>query len=695
MKPQNKTCDPEGVAPVREDVLRRTGRFTKDLESELHKFRVLYDLAIAMTTEQALDENLQLVVDECRTLLNCDISYIALLDESRGDFYKHSSSGIRSQTFKQTRLPLGRGLGGLVTRERKGCIVADYGSEEGLDWPVREVAAEEGLVSGMAAPLQMHDRNLGVLYVFSRCPREFTSSDLDTLTLIANLAAVEIARKQVEGKLRESDERFRFMAETTGDVIYRLRYDSMEYDYLSPGIQRLTGYSQEEIAAIGFGSLVVRIDQPHRENVAAEDLIEDRRRGRTGEYRADYLIQTREGVTRWLRDHSFPWFDSSGENVGSVGILSDVSEYKRAEVLVRERTADLVESEEKYRTLVENVPLVVYRMTPDGRVAFVNSFVEEVFGYSPLEILSNSRIWTDVIYEEDRSRIAELRARCISQGAELVSEYRIVHKEGRIVHVIDHAIPLCSSGGIVKSMDGTIIDITGRVKLQEQIVRSEGLKTVGEVSARLAHEIRNPLVSAGGFARRLLSSMKPDDPNRARVEIILKEVGRLESILRTILNYIQPFELEMTPSDINSVTLGALGELRTLLQSRNIQLEVQLEQDLVQVMCDRRQMCKVVETLLTNAVQQMDSPGDLSLETSADSEGVSLVLVYPCRRLSSDDVEHFFYPFTTFQMGHQAADLPLCKAIVSKHGGTLEACMSKPGEISIRLTLPLCQFSDI
>ncbi len=689
MTPPEKKCDPERVAAEQAEAVPPRGRCAEDLESELHKFRVLFDLAIAMTTEQALDDNLQRVVDQCRNLLNCDISYIALFDESRGDFYKHSSSGIRSERFRQARLPLGRGLAGLVTREGKGCIVADYGSEENLEWPVRQVAAEEGLVSGMAAPLQMQERNLGLLYVFSRCTRDFTSSDLDTLTLIANLAAVEISRRQVEERLRESDERFRFMAETTGDVIYRLRYDSMEYDYLSPGIQRLTGYSQEEIGHIGFSNLVLRIDQPHRENVAAASLVEDRRKGRTGEYRADYLIQAKEGATRWLRDHSFPWFDPSGENIGSVGILSDVSEYKRAEALVRERTADLVESEEKYRTLVENVPLVVYRMTPDGRVVFINSFVEEVFGYTPLEILSNSRVWTDAVYEEDRYRLEELRAGCVSEGAELVSEYRIVHKDGRIVHVIDHAIPLCSSAGILNSLDGTIIDITGRVKLQEQIVRSEGLKTVGEISARLAHEIRNPLVSAGGFARRLLSSMKPDDPNRSKVEIILKEVGRLESILRTILNYIQPLELEMTPSDLNAVTLGALGDLRTLFHSRNIQLDVQLERDLEPVTCDPKQMRRVVEALLANALHQMESTGALSVETSADLDGVKLMIVYPCRRLSSDDVQHFFYPFTTFQMEHQAVDLPLCKVIINKHDGTLEACMNRPGEISIRLALPL------
>jgi PAS domain S-box-containing protein len=671
-----------------EDAVDRSRQNAGALEGELRKFRLLYDLATAMTGERTLDENLQLIVDRCRDFLHSDLAYIAIFDESRDELYKHSTSGIRSEIFRHSRLPRGKGLGGLVTRARKGHIVADCGAEACIEGPIEQSASEEGLVSGMAVPIQMHDRDIGVIYVFTRAPRHFTTSDLDTLTLIGNLAAIEISRREVEERLRESDERFRFMAETTGDVIYRLRYDSMHYDYLSPGIHKLTGYNQDEIHRIGFANLVSRIDFPSEENVVPDSIIENRREGRTGEYRADYLIQTRTGDARWLRDHSFPWLDASGMTVGSVGILSDVSEYKRAEALVRERTADLIESEEKYRTLVENVPLVVYRMRPNGELLFVNQFVEEVFGYSPLDILSNSALWTDVVYQEDRDRIQDLRSFSIQGSRELVAEYRIVHKEGRVVHVIDHAIPFQTPEGPVSSLDGIIIDITGRIKLQEQIIRSEGIKTVGEVSARLAHEIRNPLVSAGGFARRLLSSMSPDDPNRSKVEIILKEVGRLESILRTILNYIQPLELDPASHDLNAALRNVLGELQPRIEKRPARLRLQLSTELQPVHFDLKQIRRVIETLVLNALHQMPLNALLHLETSQTPEMVALTMVYPVSHLSTDDTEHFFYPFTTFHGLCEAVDLPLCRLIVNKHQGTLEARMTEPKIVSIHMALP-------
>ena len=74
---------------------------------------------------------------------------------------------------------------------------------------------------------------------------------------IHELEALRENHKKTEEALRESEERFRFMAETTGDVLYRLRYASMKYDYMSPSITKLTGYSPGEIDLIGFSNLII------------------------------------------------------------------------------------------------------------------------------------------------------------------------------------------------------------------------------------------------------------------------------------------------------------------------------------------------------------------------------------------------------------------------------------------------------
>lgn len=673
---------------LEEEILTLT-QAQSGLEQELRKFRGLYALALAMTSDQSMDETLQLIVDQCRELLQADISYVALQDESRGDFFKHTSSGIRTEALEQMRLASGIGLAGLVGESGQGYIVEDYFAETALDPGLREIVAAEGMVSGMAASVRVASKNLGVLYVFNRRRTSFSQSDLETLSLIGNLAAVEISRKQAEKFLRESDERFRFMAETTGDVIYRLRYDSMSYDYLSPGIKKLTGYSPTEMNSLGFSQLVTRIDLPNEENVSPEVIVSDRLEGKIEEYRADYLIRTRSGEMRWLRDHSFPWFDEGGRLVGSVGILSDISAYKRAETLVRERTAELISSEEKYRTLVENVPLVVYRLKPGGEILFVNQFVEEVFGYSPVEILSNPRLWSETVYGEDRPRVVEQREKLYRNGEELTTEYRVKHKHGHIVDVMDHALPLRTSEGTISVVDGIIVDITWMVRLHEQLVRAEGLKTISEVSARLAHEIRNPLVSAGGFARRLLSSMSCDDPNRSKVEIIVKEVARLEAILRMILNYIQPLELDASPTDLNNLVIMTVQGLRKEFERQEARLDMQLAPHLPPIPLDQKLLAQVLETLLRNALAHMPKGSNLTILTEQNPDMVEVVMRYSVQHFSADDAEHFFYPFTTSGTACDGIDLPMCKIIVTKHGGAINVCLEPSMKLLIRMSLPI------
>lgn len=257
---------------------------------------------------------------------------------------------------------------------------------------------------------------------------------------------------------------------------------------------------------------------------------------------------------------------------------------------------------------------------------------------------------------------------------------------------MDHGIPIRAADGHISSVDGIIVDITGRVKLREKLVRSKGLKTISEVSARLAHEIRNPLMSAGGFARRLLSAMDTADPNRAKVEIIVKEVGRLEAILRMILNYLQPVELHMSPTDPNKLVKKTLSGMATEIKVRNVRVDLQLDLGVPEISADGRQMKRVVEALVKNALNQMPEAATLSVSTSRENNMFNLVMRYPVSCMSSDDVEDFFYPFTTFRIVHDTVydtvDLPMSKTIVEKHGGIINVGIKKSHELIIHISLP-------
>jgi PAS domain S-box-containing protein len=389
-------------------------------------------------------------------------------------------------------------------------------------------------------------------------------------------------------------------------------------------------------------------------------------------------------------DHNMYPILSAGGEVAEIAIyVRDVTDYKQAVARLEERTADLLNSEEKYRTLVENIPIVVYRISPTGETVFVNRVMEDMFGYRTGEIIGPPDLWYEKVYPDDRPRVEELRRRSFQEGKEFVAEYRVTHKDGYTVYVMDHAIPVHLANGLIGSVDGFIMDMTGMVRLQERLLGEGEIKTISEVSASLAHEIRNPLVSVGGFARRLFSSMSPGDPNRTKVEIIVKEASRMETILRMMLSYIQPLDLHMSLMDPNSLIKTVLDNLDSRILERKVKVGLQLAPGTSQIYVDRPRMERALETLIKNALSQMpEGGGTLSVAVSKEGRNCNLIIRYPVISMSADDVEHFFYPFTWTRMISEIVDLPLSKILVDKLGGSIEVSLNQPEELTLRVSLP-------
>ncbi len=130
----------------------------------------------------------------------------------------------------------------------------------------------------------------------------------------------------------------------SADTIYRLRYDTMKYDYISPAIVRLLGFTPKEMESINFRSLIVEtriISSGMKKVESYADLEERRKTGEVDKWQADYLIRTRDGRKIWVSDISYPWFDEKGSVIGSIGSLRDITERVKVEEEVREELAKI------------------------------------------------------------------------------------------------------------------------------------------------------------------------------------------------------------------------------------------------------------------------------------------------------------------------------------------------------------------
>ncbi len=136
-------------------------------------------------------------------------------------------------------------------------------------------------------------------------------------------------KASLQSQLRKLEDEVKLLTSYSSDTIYRLDYRSMKYDYISPAVTRLLGFTPQEMKRINFRSLIVetRLVTDGLQKVSSfEELEEMRKSGDVGKWDADYLIRTKSGERIWVSDISFPWFDDNGKVIGSVGSLRDVSQ---------------------------------------------------------------------------------------------------------------------------------------------------------------------------------------------------------------------------------------------------------------------------------------------------------------------------------------------------------------------------------
>ena len=368
---------------------------------------------------------------------------------------------------------------------------------------------------------------------------------------------------------------------------------------------------------------------------------------------------------------------------------------KTLERKILERTNDLVSSEEKYRTLVENVPLIVYRVLPDGTTEFVNPYLTESLGYTVEDAVGDKRFWLGRISAPGSKGYKTVYQNCFLQGNECRLERSLKDKNGRVLTFIEHAIPAKDENGRVKWIDGIMMDITELKRLQERALRTEEIRILGEISALVAHEIRNPLSTAGGFARRLRDAFEKDDPHRKLAQIIVTEVVRLENFLKILIASIQPFDLILKETDVNRLLGKLFAKHEALLQSKGVTLVKELNASLPLMLVDEERLTQALESLLRHAAASV--PQGESVRVSTDRVGESLVvnIRHKVHNFSDDDMEKFFFPHMEEDSeGEILTDLPLSRIIIHRHGGTIDVKQDMDNVLTVGIELPIQSDTD-
>ncbi|MCE5272055.1 PAS domain S-box protein [bacterium] len=226
---------------------------------------------------------------------------------------------------------------------------------------------------------------------------------------------------------------------------------------------------------------------------------------------------------------------------------------------------------------------------------------------------------------------------------------------------------------------------------RDRLVRAEKLSAVGEVAANVAHEIRNPLVSIGGFARALLRDCPPEDPRREKVRIILEEVGRLERYLNDTLTFIRPKEPAFRPSDPNDLVRETFRMMDSEIESSGVEIRLELDPALPPVELDRDQIRQVLLNLFRNALEAMPGGGMLTVGSRSENGFVTLSVADTGMGIEQKNMEKLFTAFFTTKSTGSGLGLAISSQIINNHNGTIGLSSRKDEGTVFHITLPVRQ----
>jgi PAS domain S-box-containing protein len=482
-------------------------------------------------------------------------------------------------------------------------------------------------------------------------------------------------RRRTEAALRESEGRFRIMADSCPTMLW-VTDAAGGPQFINRAYREMFGVTSEQVEGHKWQAMIHPDDAP-----AYVGIFQRAVRERTA-FRAEARFRSADAEWRWVFSHAEPRFSPGGEFLGHVGLSLDITERKQSEQA-------LLATEEKFRQLAENIREVFWMMSPiTNETLYVSPAYEQVWGRTCDSLYQDPMSFTEAIHPDDLDAAHLWFARQIA-GELIDSEYRIRTPDGEEKWIRDRAFPIRDQAGKLTRVVGIAEEITERKRYEEELIQArEGAEAANEAKSRflanMSHEIRTPMNGVLGMVQLLLETdLTPEQRRYATVAhgsgrtllALIDDILDLSKIeARKIVLENLSFNLRDTVDDVVQL-LHAGAAAKGLFFHSCWSPEIP-----ALVRGDAHRLRQVLTNLSSNAIK-FTQHGGVTLNAVLDGQAqgavtVRFTIVDTGIGIAPDQIAMLFRPFTqadastTRRYGGTGLGLAICKQLVEMMGGS-------------------------
>jgi PAS domain S-box-containing protein len=362
----------------------------------------------------------------------------------------------------------------------------------------------------------------------------------------------------------------------------------------------------------------------------------------------------------------------------------------------------LVEAEERYRVLVETLPLATYigRDDRETGTSWISAQIEAITSYSAAEWTANPDLLGEVLHPDDKERVLAEMKRVKESGGSRDDEYRMVRRDGTVVWIHDIAVTVIE--GSRRYARGFVVDVTARREAELELERqNDQLRQLDrlkdEFVALVSHELRTPLTSIRGYLELITEDTNLTEEQTRFIETIDRNAQRLQRVVGDLLfvAQVEAGKLSLEVADVNPNTLveEAVQAAGPSAAAKSIELTAHLG-ELPEIRGDRARLAQVLDNLISNAIKFTPSFGRVTVTTRVLPGEVEVVVSDSGMGIPADELHLLFQRFFRAERATAGAipgtglGLAIAKAIVTGHGGRIRVESDDGAGTTFRIILP-------